>query len=145
VNDLPRFISVDDHVVEPPDLWSSRLPAKLRERGPHVVREKGVWAWRGANERTWVHDPAADGAVWADVWHYDDMVVPLQRNLAAAGFEERNLQRPLDGDIARVDQFSENVGANRHAHSKGIGRTAERSASSRVLSVSARRWFGGDP
>ena len=24
---LPRLISVDDHVLEPPDIWTSRLPA----------------------------------------------------------------------------------------------------------------------
>ena len=35
-----RIISVDDHVVEPPDLWTSRLPAKFRDRAPHVVRQK---------------------------------------------------------------------------------------------------------
>jgi hypothetical protein len=26
--DLPLIISVDDHVVEPPTLWTDRLPAK---------------------------------------------------------------------------------------------------------------------
>ncbi len=33
---IPWIVSVDDHVVEPPDLWSSRLPAKYRDIGPHV-------------------------------------------------------------------------------------------------------------
>ena len=32
--EVPRIISVDDHVVEPPDLWSSRLPAKYQRPGP---------------------------------------------------------------------------------------------------------------
>jgi predicted TIM-barrel fold metal-dependent hydrolase len=84
---LPRIISVDDHVLEPPDLWWSRLPTRLREQGPHVVREKGAWARTGTNQRDWVSDPDADGATWSDVWHYDDLVLPLQRNIAAAGFE----------------------------------------------------------
>ena len=26
--DLPKFISVDDHVVEPSRLWQDRLPSK---------------------------------------------------------------------------------------------------------------------
>ena len=30
--EVPRIISVDDHVVEPPDLWQSRLPARYRTR-----------------------------------------------------------------------------------------------------------------
>jgi predicted TIM-barrel fold metal-dependent hydrolase len=30
-------ISADGHINEPPDLWTSRLPAKFKERGPHVI------------------------------------------------------------------------------------------------------------
>jgi predicted TIM-barrel fold metal-dependent hydrolase len=30
-------ISADGHVNEPPDLWTSRLPEKFKERGPHVI------------------------------------------------------------------------------------------------------------
>ena len=41
---VPRLISVDDHVLEPPDLWWSRLPSKLREQGPYVRRERGTMA-----------------------------------------------------------------------------------------------------
>lgn len=28
------IISVDDHTVEPPDVWRDRLPRKYREPGP---------------------------------------------------------------------------------------------------------------
>ena len=38
--EIPRIISVDDHVVEPPDLWQDRVPAKYRDRAPRVKREK---------------------------------------------------------------------------------------------------------
>ncbi|MCY4434570.1 MAG: amidohydrolase family protein, partial [bacterium] len=39
-------ISVDDHVIEPPHLWQSRLPAAYRDRGPRVVElENGTEAW----------------------------------------------------------------------------------------------------
>jgi len=37
--EIPRIISVDDHVVEPPTLWSDRLPKKFLDRGPRVVRD----------------------------------------------------------------------------------------------------------
>ena len=33
MSELPRIISTDDHVVEPPDLWTSRLPAKYAGQG----------------------------------------------------------------------------------------------------------------
>jgi len=36
--EVPKIISVDDHVVEPPDLWTNRLPAKYQGRGPRIVR-----------------------------------------------------------------------------------------------------------
>lgn len=77
---IPRIISVDDHVVEPPDLWSTRLPKRFLHRGPRVVRERGVMDhtakgfWR----------PTEDGPV-ADVWYYDDVISPLHRLSAAVG------------------------------------------------------------
>ena len=37
--DLPLIISVDDHVVEPPTLWTDRLPQKYLDRAPRVERD----------------------------------------------------------------------------------------------------------
>ena len=28
MGELPKIISVDDHVIEPPHVWSDRLPSK---------------------------------------------------------------------------------------------------------------------
>jgi hypothetical protein len=47
--DIPLIISVDDHVVEPPDLWSARLPAKYQDRGPRVVRDRAKFSFTGGN------------------------------------------------------------------------------------------------
>jgi predicted TIM-barrel fold metal-dependent hydrolase len=44
------FVSVDDHVVEPPDLFEGRVPAQYADRAPRVVRnERGddVWVFDG--------------------------------------------------------------------------------------------------
>ena len=39
-----RIISSDNHVMEPPDLWVSRIDAKYRDRAPHTVMEEdGEW------------------------------------------------------------------------------------------------------
>jgi predicted TIM-barrel fold metal-dependent hydrolase len=43
--DLNWLISVDDHIIEPPDLWVSRVPARDRDRVPHVERLDGVDTW----------------------------------------------------------------------------------------------------
>jgi predicted TIM-barrel fold metal-dependent hydrolase len=41
------LVSVDDHVVEPPDLFKDRLPAKYADLAPQfVTREDGTNAWR---------------------------------------------------------------------------------------------------
>jgi predicted TIM-barrel fold metal-dependent hydrolase len=77
--DIPRIISVDDHVLEPPDLWSSRLPARFLERGPRIIRKKL------RREGTDVVE-AEDGR-WGDVWYYDDLVSPLLMLSAAVGFD----------------------------------------------------------
>ena len=41
--DIPMIISVDDHVVEPPHVWSTWLPARYRDRGPRIER-RGIRA-----------------------------------------------------------------------------------------------------
>jgi predicted TIM-barrel fold metal-dependent hydrolase len=43
-----RLFSCDDHLDMwnlPRDLWEGRLPARLRERGPHVVEQGGATWW----------------------------------------------------------------------------------------------------
>ena len=43
---LYTLISVDDHLMEPPETFEGRLPAKLQERGPRVVEtEEGHQIW----------------------------------------------------------------------------------------------------
>ena len=36
--ELPKIISVDDHVVEPAHVWETWLPEKFKDRGPKIVR-----------------------------------------------------------------------------------------------------------
>jgi predicted TIM-barrel fold metal-dependent hydrolase len=80
---LPPIISVDDHVVEPPDLWASRLPRRLVERGPRVVRERGQLTMM--ENGAWT--PGPDGA-WADIWYFDGLVKAISRMSVAVGLGE---------------------------------------------------------
>jgi uncharacterized protein len=41
-----RIIDADTHVVEPPDLWTSRLPAKWADRSPRVEWDDNVGQFR---------------------------------------------------------------------------------------------------
>jgi len=50
INEL-TLISVDDHVVEPPDLFDGHIPSKYADRAPRVVtKEDGTQAWSFAGQ-----------------------------------------------------------------------------------------------
>src|SRR5262249_41937473 len=58
----PYIVSVDDHLVEPASLWESRLPSRLRERGPRAIdRGEGI------------------------IWEVEDQRIPLTAVAASAG------------------------------------------------------------
>lgn len=47
---LDWLISVDDHILEPPHLWVDRVPAKDRDRAPHMETDDNgldVWVYDG--------------------------------------------------------------------------------------------------
>ena len=85
MHEIPKIISVDDHVVEPPDLWSSRLPAKLRDRGPRIERDRAKFNYVGG---VFSYEKGTDDGQWCDWWLYDDLVYPFPRISAAVGFDE---------------------------------------------------------
>lgn len=39
------LVSVDDHVVEPPDMYKNHVPAKYRDRAPRIEERKGAQVW----------------------------------------------------------------------------------------------------
>jgi predicted TIM-barrel fold metal-dependent hydrolase len=45
-----RLVSVDDHLIEPPDLWTSRVPKRYGDKIPHVEKLDGVDTWVYAGE-----------------------------------------------------------------------------------------------
>ena len=84
--ELPRIISVDDHVVEPPDLWLRYLPAKFRTLAPHVVRTRG--GYRSDVRDTWFADESGE---WADIWHYEGYEMAINPGFAAVGKDQNAL------------------------------------------------------
>lgn len=57
-----QLFSVDDHLLEPPDLWTSRLPAKYQDTCFRLERANGV-----------------------DFWRYEDVEFPTMKMFASAG------------------------------------------------------------
>lgn len=89
--DLPDIISVDDHVLEPKDLWQRELPVAWRDRGPRVSRERIRLEFKGGHYG-FVRDDV-DGQ-WCDVWLFDDLATPTGFLHAPAGTprsEQRNV------------------------------------------------------
>jgi predicted TIM-barrel fold metal-dependent hydrolase len=83
MNAAARIISVDDHVVEPPDLWTSRVPRSFVDRAPRVVRERAVTVMNGKKRLVRSQD---EGEV-CDWWVYENAEMALVTGAAAVGFE----------------------------------------------------------
>ena len=41
----PKVISSDSHVIEPEDLWTTRMPARFKDRAPHIVNMEDADRW----------------------------------------------------------------------------------------------------
>ena len=80
--ELPRIISVDDHVIEPAHVWTQNLPPSLRDEGPVIVRRRGFSVFE---DRTWVLKEDPEGR-WCDCWQYDGKLFTIERTLAAVSF-----------------------------------------------------------
>ena len=83
--DLPRIISVDDHVVEPPTLWTDRLPKQYLDRAPRVERDTARFHFEGG---VFSYEKGVEGGELCDWWLYDDLVYPFPKLSAALDFEE---------------------------------------------------------
>jgi predicted TIM-barrel fold metal-dependent hydrolase len=89
MTELPRIISVDDHVVEPPHVWETWLPAKYKDRGPKVER-RGIGTMRHIGGGTYEQTFDEDGPK-ADCWVFEDLVYINNRHVAAVGFDRDDM------------------------------------------------------
>ena len=82
LEDFPRIISVDDHVIEPPHVWQDRLPERYADRGPRIViAPAGEMTLLNGN---WIETPGT-GEKMAAWWHYEDHRYQLKHIVACAG------------------------------------------------------------
>ena len=79
--ELPKIISVDDHVVEPAHVWQTWLPEKYREKGPRVERKRwGAFRLKKGAKYEMTEDPEGE---WGDAWIYEDKVIYVQKKFVA--------------------------------------------------------------
>ena len=82
MENFPKLISVDDHVIEHGRVWLDRLPAKYHDVGPRTIQERGKMQFVGG---VFSYEPSDEGEL-CDWWLYEDKRVPQTRLSAAAGF-----------------------------------------------------------
>lgn len=100
--EIPKIISVDDHLVEPPHLWEKWLPEKFKERGPRIERRRVGDIKYVGGEKMYEYELDAPDAPWGDVWFYEDLVHPNKRHVAAVGFDRDDMEAvPITYDEMR--------------------------------------------
>jgi len=86
MRELPKIISVDDHVTEPATVWTDRLPKKYADVAPRVHRLPVKEMTFIGGKFTAVPGAKGDEGPLADWWFYEDLRRPLTRLDTAVGF-----------------------------------------------------------
>jgi predicted TIM-barrel fold metal-dependent hydrolase len=79
--EIPRIISVDDHVIEPPNVWVDRAPSRYAELAPRSVRVKGRTAY--AKRRNYFKEGVGDEE--GDCWLFEGALSPIPDSAAVSG------------------------------------------------------------
>ncbi len=90
MKEIPKIISVDDHVVEPPHVWETWLPERFRDRGPKIVR-RGIRDIDYVGTASYVEHFDDDSPIKVDCWMYEDLVYTHKRMVAAAGYAKEEM------------------------------------------------------
>jgi predicted TIM-barrel fold metal-dependent hydrolase len=86
MRELPKIISVDDHITEPATVWSDRLPSKYADVGPRIHRLPVKLMTFVGGTFTAIPGEKGDEGPLADWWFYEDLRRPLTRLDTAVGF-----------------------------------------------------------
>ncbi len=101
--DLPKIISVDDHVVEPAHVWQTWLPEKYREQGPRVERKQwGAFAHKPGAKYVNTEDPEG---LWGDAWYFEDRLIYVHKRFVAIP-----LEATPGGDLVEVRPLEDGHG-----------------------------------
>lgn len=96
-----ELISVDDHIVEPPDLWHKRLPARFLDVGPRVVDLDAELEQQDDDlpfDTSPVTTYGADDSAGRQAWMFDGRLYPVVGLSAVTG-------RSTDADATNPARF----------------------------------------
>ena len=109
------LVSIDDHMIEPPDMYKNHVPAKWADKAPKVVRnDQGIDQWVFQGEATSTPFGMAATVGWpSEEWGFDPGFVfgaaarMLRRPRAGAGHERQRRscvdELPDHGRLQRPD------------------------------------------
>lgn len=92
-SEFPKIISVDDHVLEPPNVWQDRLPKKYLDIGPRVERLPVKRLDLDGGTARFFPGQKGDEGDLADWWRYEDLCKAMTRQNGASGHPREDLTR----------------------------------------------------
>jgi predicted TIM-barrel fold metal-dependent hydrolase len=119
------LVSIDDHVIEPPDMFVRHVPAKWADQAPKVIVENGIeqWEFQGARAGSmglnavvswpaeeWGFDPTTFAEMRPGAYDIHERVRDMNRNgvfgsmcfPTFVGFSAGHLNKAPDKEIALV-------------------------------------------
>ncbi len=107
--EIPKIVSVDDHVMEPGDVWTTRLPAKFQDVGPRLVRQKIAEMKLQSMQR-------ADQSLMAELQQLKDQMAELRDTTTKydLSFDTalQRLESRMGGVEQRVQRIEQQAGAD---------------------------------
>ena len=98
--EIPRIVSVDDHVVEPAHLWDTWLPARCATSARRSSGAASPACATSAAAPT--SRPSTTRSPKADCWVYEDLVYINKRHVASVGFDRDDMtMSPITYDEMR--------------------------------------------
>jgi predicted TIM-barrel fold metal-dependent hydrolase len=119
------LVSIDDHVIEPRDMFEGHVPARFASQAPRIVNQDGIERWvfqdvsvgsMGLNavvswpKEEWGMDPTTFAEMRPGAYDVHERIRDMNRNgvLASmcfptfAGFSARTFQEAKDKDLALI-------------------------------------------
>ncbi|MCX6526555.1 MAG: amidohydrolase family protein [Actinobacteria bacterium] len=91
MRELPKIISVDDHVIEPATVWTDRIPKKYQDVAPRIERRTVKEMSFIGGKFTAIPGDKGDKGEMVDWWFYEDLRRPLTRLDTSVGFDRDDI------------------------------------------------------
>ena len=122
-----KVVDADTHFSEPHDLWSSRVPAAMRDAFPHVVEHDGRRAWLFDGDAVMSAPAGSGSSVRRDgtkksFWQYNIEATMSVEEASEAAYDP---QARLRDDGSRVDLGADHLSERGRVRGQQVGEVGE--------------------